>query len=173
MFIKCVNCNKNFDIDASLIPEKGRLLQCSACDHKWFFKKEIIKEPISSVNISKPTEEIKSTKVKLEDIKIKNFVNIELLDKKTQQNIVIDNTPTKISSNNKLDTVQKKNFSKNKKKYNILGLTIVFIISFIALIIILDTFQGPISRIIPNIEFILYSLYETINDIKLFLKDLI
>ena len=63
--------------------------------------------------------------------------------------------------------------SKNKKNYNILGFTIVFIISFIALIIVLDTFQSPISKIVPDIEFLLYSLYETINDIKLFLKDLI
>ena len=23
----------------NLIPEQGRLLQCSSCDHKWFFKK--------------------------------------------------------------------------------------------------------------------------------------
>ena len=42
-----------------------------------------------------------------------------------------------------------------------------------ALIIILDTFQVPISKIVPNIEFILYHLYETVNDIRLFLKDLI
>ena len=54
-----------------------------------------------------------------------------------------------------------------------MGLIIVFIISFIALIIVLDTFQNPISKIIPDIELILYNLYETINDITLFLKDLI
>jgi hypothetical protein len=54
-----------------------------------------------------------------------------------------------------------------------LRLTIVFAISFIALIIILDTFQVPIGKIVPNIEFILYNLYETIKDIGLFLKDLI
>jgi NhaA family Na+:H+ antiporter len=55
----------------------------------------------------------------------------------------------------------------------LLGLTIVFIISFIALIIIFDTFQKPISMFVPNIEFILYNLYETINDIVLFFSDLI
>ena len=58
---------------------------------------------------------------------------------------------------------------KKRKNKNILSLTIIFIISFIALIIILDTFQRPISKVIPNIEFILYNLYETINDIMLFL----
>ena len=38
MIITCENCNKNFDVDSALIPENGRLLQCSACDHKWFYK---------------------------------------------------------------------------------------------------------------------------------------
>ena len=63
--------------------------------------------------------------------------------------------------------------TKKKNKHNILGLTIVFIITFIAIIIVLDTFQNPISKNIPNIEFHLYNLYETINDIVLFFKDLI
>ena len=62
---------------------------------------------------------------------------------------------------------------KDKKNYNILGVITVFIISFIALIIVLDTFKGPISKIVPNIEFLLYNLYETINDIELFLRDLV
>jgi len=53
-----------------------------------------------------------------------------------------------------------------------LGLTFVFIVSFIALIIILDTFQNPIAKIIPNIEHLLYNLYETVNDIILFFSDL-
>ena len=42
MIITCNNCNKKFDIDSNLIPDKGRLLQCASCDHKWFFKKEVI-----------------------------------------------------------------------------------------------------------------------------------
>ena len=49
----------------------------------------------------------------------------------------------------------------------------MLIISFIAIIIMLDTFQSPISNIAPDIEFILYNLYQTINDIGLFIKDLI
>ena len=49
---------------------------------------------------------------------------------------------------------------------------LIFIISMIALIILVDTFKNPISLIIPNIEDILFSLYETLKDIILFLKDL-
>ena len=39
MIISCENCNKRFEVSDNLIPEQGRLLQCSSCDHKWFFKK--------------------------------------------------------------------------------------------------------------------------------------
>ena len=42
MIIACQNCNKKFDVDQNLIPEEGRLIQCSSCDHKWFFKNEIL-----------------------------------------------------------------------------------------------------------------------------------
>ena len=62
---------------------------------------------------------------------------------------------------------------KNKKSYNILGLTIVFIITFIAIILVLDTFQKPLNSVVPNIEILLYNLYETINDVVLFFSDLI
>ena len=54
-----------------------------------------------------------------------------------------------------------------------LVIIIVFIISFTALIILIDTFKLPISVIFPNIEFLLYNLYESIMDIKLFINDLI
>ena len=50
MIITCNNCNKKFDIDSTLIPDKGRLLQCASCDHKWFFKKEVIEKKVSPIN---------------------------------------------------------------------------------------------------------------------------
>ena len=51
MIITCNNCNKKFDIDSTLIPDKGRLLQCASCDHKWFFKKEVLEKKISPIMI--------------------------------------------------------------------------------------------------------------------------
>ena len=62
---------------------------------------------------------------------------------------------------------------KIKKKNNLLNLIIVFLISFIAFIILLDTFKYPLVKIFPNLEFLLYNLYESIKDIGLFFKDLI
>ena len=64
-------------------------------------------------------------------------------------------------------------FIKNEKKKNFLNLTVVFIISFIAFVILLDTFKSPIGKIVPNIEFLLHNLYDSIKDILLFTKDLI
>tara|TARA_B100000767_G_C19404564_1_gene385392 strand:- start:4 stop:513 length:510 start_codon:yes stop_codon:yes gene_type:complete len=169
MIITCNNCSKKFDIDSDLIPEKGRLLQCSGCDHKWFFKKEVINDPIIPIKINNPVEETSISKKKLDSVEIQSPKDIELLDNPNKDDTKLENNLL----NKNEDLEPKLNSSKNKKNYNILGITIVFIITFIALIILLDTFQIPIGKIVPDIEFLLYNLYETINDIKLFLTDLI
>ena len=156
MIISCDNCHKKFDIKSSLIPEKGRLLQCNSCNYKWFFKKEVRSETIPPIKITKTVTEPKVFNDVSENFKISE--DIESLKEIAKDEPIIEKILTK---------------KKNRANYNILGLIIVFIISFIALIILADTFQRPISKIIPNIEFLLYNLYETINDIILFLKDLI
>ena len=40
MIINVINCKKKFEVDSSLIPNEGRLLQCGSCNHIWFFKKK-------------------------------------------------------------------------------------------------------------------------------------
>ena len=177
MIIKYNNCNKNFDLDSSLITEKGRLLQCNACDHKWFFKKKIIEKSDPIVKIIAIPDEPTPIKEDLTNVEEEIPMTIELLDRVTKdvptiKKISIQNNK-EIKDFIKEDKESNITKSANKKNYNILGLTIVFIISFMAIIIVLDTFQKPISTIVPNIEFILYNLYETINDIVLFISDLI
>ena len=158
MIITCNNCNKKFDIDSSLIPEKGRLLQCASCNHKWFFKKEELPPTINTLkkenlNIFDSKKIEKSTI--LDDDKSVNFFERNSIPKKiTYPNITL-----------------KKN--KSNKTSSFLSLIIVITISFIALIILVDTFKYPLSSIFPNIEFLLYNLYETIKDLGLFFKDLI
>ena len=49
MIITCNNCNKKFNVDSNLIPDKGRLLECASCNHKWFFKKEILENTASPI----------------------------------------------------------------------------------------------------------------------------
>ena len=38
--------------------------------------------------------------------------------------------------------------------------------------IVLDTFKNPLSVFFPNLELILYNLFETLRDLILFAKDL-
>ena len=152
MIISCTSCNKKFEINSDLIPEKGRLVQCSKCNNKWFFTKD--KE------IDKTTKETKE------------FIIGEDIESVVEKNNEIRLTENS-SDNNKIENkvvITEKNV-KSKNKF--LNLIIVFIISIIALIIILDTFKSSISLVIPNIEIILYNLYETLKDIMLFLKDLL
>ena len=169
MIISCDSCNKKFEIDSKLIPNKGRLLQCSACNHKWFFKNEIIDNYIAADVTNDLLKEKKPIKKEQLHSEEKNTKKISLLDEGNNDSFVKKNISEKISPNKDLQIVR----SRNINNYNILGIIIVFIITFVALIIILDTFQDPISKIVPNIEFLLYNLYESINDVKLFLKDLI
>ena len=149
MIISCDQCHKKFEIDSNLIPKDGRLLECGSCNHKWFYKQDI--------------------KDKTEEIIIEpQLKNIE------EENI--DPIQTNISQINEFDTsFKKKEIIENKKikKIGVLNIIIVFIISFVALIILIETFKNPISIYIPNIEFILNSLHEILRDIILFFKDLI
>ena len=40
MIITCPCKKKKFEIDAALIPDEGRNLECGSCEHVWFFKKD-------------------------------------------------------------------------------------------------------------------------------------
>ena len=149
MIISCDQCHKKFEIDSNLIPKDGRLLECGSCNHKWFYKQDI----------KDKAEEI------IVDPKLKNI---------EEENI--DPILANISKLNELDILsKKKDIIENKKikKIGVLNIIIVFVISFVALIILVETFKKPISIYIPNIEFILNSMHEILRDIILFFKDLI
>ena len=147
MIIVCPSCGKNFDVDESLIPDKGRLLKCGSCDQTWFFNKNISEQ--TKPLIDKP---IKQKKILYED-----------------ENIDKPETNAPIKSGSEL--------VKYKPKYDFtfgkfLSYIIVSIITFVAVVIILDTFKVPLSNIFPNLELVLYNLFETLRDLILFAKDL-
>ena len=50
---------------------------------------------------------------------------------------------------------------------------LVIIISLVALLVIGDTFKPYLLNIVPNLDFYLSSLYESLIDIYLFFKDLL
>ena len=64
----------------------------------------------------------------------------------------------------------KKSPNKGSKFFSYL---IVFIISSIALVILLDTLKTPLINVFPGLEIVLFNLFETLQDIKLFIIDLI
>ena len=143
MIISCEKCNKKFELSEELVPEEGRLLQCGSCSYKWHY---IPKKTIKLVN---EIDQVSTSKQKFKKIK-KNIIN-ENNEILKNQEIVPD----------------------EKKEIGLLSITIVTIISLIALLVILDTFKIYIVSFIPNIDFYLSSLYESLKDIFLFFKDLI
>ena len=170
MIITCNNCNKKFDVDSSLIPDMGRLLQCASCDHKWFFKKVVPENAVSLTD-----EDISNDNVNIFEQNNSPINDVESVSDASNDELEVkleDETKEKIEINKSKSTPV--NTKPNKQKnFKILNIFVVSIISFVAFIIIVDTFKYPIGKIVPNIEFILYNLYESIKDISLFIRDLI
>ena len=147
MIISCPSCDKKFEIDVSLIPKEGRLLQCGSCSHQWFYK------PQSKINIP---EEV-----------------VELKNEVVQENEAISNVKEEKIEVPKKEKIEESEYKESPNKINFLNIIIVAIISFAALILIIETFKFQISNFIPDIDFYLSSLYESLKDIYLFFKDLL
>ena len=155
MIIECINCSKIFEVNADLIPSKGRTIQCGSCNHVWFYKHDnLLKSSLNEKpNVTKKDKLKNKPKPKLEE---------KILSQKIDKII------------NKKETALVRYEGKSKFTFlNFLGYIIVTIISLIAFIVILDTFQIQLSVFFPDLEFVLFNLYETIKDIYLFSKDLI
>ena len=162
MIITCPNCEKKFKIDNSLIPEEGRNLQCGSCEHVWFYKIED-KNSVLKLN-NDIVNEISEDQIK-QEINEKNKPSIEktVIEKKEK---VIKKTlvnDTKTTNHNKTLKNQGKFFS----------YLIVFFISLIALFVLVDTLKRPLINVFPHLEVLLFNLYETLKDIKLFIIDLL
>ena len=149
MIIECLNCNKKFNVDDELIPEGGRLIQCGSCDHNWHYKKEnIILETLAAGNDIKNVVDDDDAPV------IKQQESITELTK-VKKDIKINNT--KVEKN---------------RVVNLFSYLLVFIISFVALIILIDTLKSPLINFFPGLEIFLFNLFESLKDVKLFIIDL-
>ena len=165
MIITCPNCNKQFKIDNSLIPDEGRDLQCGSCNHIWFY------------NIQEKNNELLELKHEIisEDVETKAENKEDKIEEKQQPEEIIkteinNKKKEKNSEKQTKNTTLKKTENKGSKFFSYL---IVFIISFVALIILLDTLKTPLINVFPGLEIILFNLFETLQDIKLFIIDLI
>ena len=155
MIIECINCHKKFVVNSDLIPNEGRNIQCGSCNHLWFFKPDMIQKKIP--------EKLENIDQNIEFHKDDKFINNVTENKKEKK---IDYNKTK-----------KYQLTKYKRKSNFtftkfLSYLVVSIISFIALIVIIDTFKKPLYSNFPVLEMIMFNLFETLTDVKLFVKDL-
>ncbi len=161
MIITCPNCNKQFQIDNSLIPDEGRDLQCGSCNNVWFYK------------IEEKNSEILQLKEEIirKEIEPKNVSNEEITDNNKQSSKKI-----KSEKNNKnLEKQKTEAISKNIRNEgsNFFSYFLVLLISFVALIILVDTLKTPLIKVFPGLEIFLFNLFETLQDIKLFIIDLV
>ena len=161
MIISCPNCNKQFKINPSLIPNNGRDVKCGSCDHVWFYKLEdSTREPL-------PLSD------DFTDKKIENKIDSKIMDNNNEPN---DTSSQKNIDDKKDKTVKKQILAKNKIKKNtsskFFSYLVVSIISFVALIILIDTLKVPLIYVFPGLEILLFNLFEILKDIKLFIIDL-
>ena len=161
MIINCNKCDKNFNLDSSLIPAKGKLLKCGNCGNEWFFK--LKNEEFNEEEENNSPNYIQS--------KVNEKENLESDITNTDIKIHIPNDE---QEHNKSDLVSKNNNIKkiNYSSKNILGKLIIFLITVFALIFLIDTFKLYLANFFPNIIPILDNLYGTLQDLSLFFKDL-
>ena len=162
MIIECPCKKKKFNIDINLIPAEGRNLQCGSCDRVWFYKKE---------------DSITETSLINEDIAIReNEENDNSNDYKSNDQEIKQPVKENKKSKSELSAIEeiesKPELVKKTQSSKFFSYLIVFIISLGALIILLDTLKTPLINIFPGLEVLLFNLYETLKDIKLFIIDL-
>ena len=129
------------------------MVKCGVCNHTWFFK--------PSENIERKQDAATA------NTSIKEEENREIIRVKQNKEAIKPKVDKTKGSKQYLPAIKKeksKNFSK---------LFLVFLISIIAIVILIDTFKVPLSYIIPNIIFYLDNLYQSLIDIKLFTINLI
>ena len=159
MIITCPCEKKQFKIDSSLIPQEGRELQCGSCERVWFYLPENESKVALTLNENASVDKVEP------DIEIKDK-NEEFSEKLNQEKTI---KPEIKEISKETDKTVKKTVNKGPKFFSYL---IVFIISFVALVILLDTLKTPLINIFPGLELVLFNLFETLKDIKLFIIDL-
>ena len=152
MIIECIWCKKKFEVNSDLIPISGRTIQCGSCDKVWFFQPKSVDLPNKNEN-----ERLIDKTVVTEKKRTKSSMKSYVSDKDNKNRFEV--TKYQPKSNYKLS--------------KLLSYILVTIISFVALIILIDTFKSVLYDKLPNLELLMFSLFETLKDIQLFIKDLI
>ena len=178
MIIQCENCNKKFEIQDNLIPDDGRLLECGSCDHQWHYT------PITKIELTdevpikdEPTNEVPIKDEPADEVQIKDEPTEQLIVKKTKKKSKIIEKIYESDSDNENDTDNEieqtnENIKTKEKNISFINFLLVGIISFVAIVILFDTFENQIAYVIPNVGLYINGLHEILRDIFLFIADL-
>ena len=153
MIISCEKCNKKFELVDNLIPNTGRVLQCGSCSYQWHYIPESKIELVDEVKDNvKASDQVKKSLQKP-------------IKKRIEKHKTLKTKNIHQSYSEKPETT--------KKKIGFFSFLLATLISLVSLVILVDTFKLQLSSIIPNIDFYLVSLYDTLKDIFLFFTDLL
>ena len=162
MIIQCENCNKKFEIQDNLIPDDGRLLECGSCAHQWHYT------PITKLEL---TDEVPIKDEPTDKVPIKDEPAEELIIKKVKKKSKIIKKIYENDSDNEIDQTNE-NIKTKEKNISFINFLLIGIISFVAIVILFDTFKNQIAYVIPNISLYINELHEILRDIFLFIADL-
>ena len=166
MIIQCENCNKKFEIQDKLIPDDGRLLECGSCAHQWHYT------PITKLELTDEVQtKVDEVQVKTDEVQIKDEPAEQLIVKKTKKKSKIIEKIDENDADNEIDHTNE-NITTKKKNISFINFLLVGIISFVAIVILVDTFKNQIAYVIPNINLYINDLHEILRDIFLFIADL-
>ena len=162
MIIKCDYCQKKFAVPDGAIGPAGRLVQCSSCGNKWTAYPE--KDPV------KEEKTIQKQKPKVKKQKIKKSKNIDVYSREYLQKKhgikIIDPSASSDSS------------TKSKKKvkkigYGFYNYLITFSVILITTFGLLSLTRDIITFNYPGLEIYINYLFETVNNIRTIIFDLI
>ena len=175
MIISCIKCNKKFNVEDDLIPELGRILECGSCSHQWHYIPILVIN--KNIELKKNNDITKNIEPTVFDKQIKknNSDKEEIIPDTDNNKEIIPEFNINNNENLNKDTLSNDVFipDNKKKRSNFLSNLLVIIITFIGLIIILDTFRIELSNIFPNLDLYLFSFYDIVTDISLFITNLI
>ena len=166
MIIQCENCNKKFEIQDKLIPDDGRLLECGSCAHQWHYT------PITKLELTDEVQtKVDEVQVKTDEVQIKDEPAEQLIVKKVKKKSKIIKKIYENDADNEIDQTNE-NITTKEKNISFINFLLVGIISFVAIVILADTFKNQIAYVIPNINLYINELHEILRDIFLFIADL-
>ena len=186
MIIECKNCHKKFAVRNSDIPVKGRIVQCGHCSTQW------LQMPITSslktkdFNVDVADQETSKDEFKASDGKNYKFLGSQwaevlpsgkfgsLARKKISAELdkLSSRRPIKKSKIIKKSNQPADLYQETEDGMGLFSIFIVLVITFAAIILVLDTFKNQLIPFFPSLDNYLVYIFETLNNIYIIIKDL-